>query len=80
MVLETLLDVKLALLHFEIDRVDLLLNRTDIALNKIQCSHNLSLSYIILWRWRSSLRRGSSGRQLKLNRRSLRSFILTFMP
>jgi len=37
-VLETLLDVKVALLHPEIDRADLLLNRTDIPLNRLQWS------------------------------------------
>jgi hypothetical protein len=59
MVLETLLDVKLALLHSEIDR-------THIPRNRIQCSQNLSKSCIILWRQRGNLKRGSSGRQLKL--------------
>jgi hypothetical protein len=62
MVLETLLDVKLALLHSEVDRANLPLNRTHIPLNRIQRSQNLSKSCIILWRQRSSLRRGSSSR------------------
>jgi hypothetical protein len=80
MVLETLLDVELALLHLEVDRMNLPLDRTHTPLNRIQGSQNLSKSCIILWRRRSSLRRGSSSRYLKLNRRKLRSFILTFMP
>jgi hypothetical protein len=38
MVLEILLDVKLALLYSEIDKADLPLNRTDTPLNRIQCN------------------------------------------
>jgi hypothetical protein len=78
MMLKTLLDVKLALLHSEVDRANLLLHRTHSPLNRLQGSHNLSKSCIILWRLRSNLRRGSSSRYLKLN--WWRSFILTFMP
>jgi hypothetical protein len=54
-VLETLLDIELALLNSSTDRIDLPLNRA-------QCSHNLSISSVIMRRLRSSLRRGSSYR------------------
>jgi hypothetical protein len=80
MVLETIIDIKLALLNSNTDKVDLLLNRADIPPNKTQSSHNLSISSIIWWRQMSSLRRGNSGRKLKLNWKRLRSFVLTFMP
>jgi HJR/Mrr/RecB family endonuclease len=50
MVLETLLDIKLALLNSNIDRAYLPLNRT-------QFSHNLTISSIIRRRRRRSLRR-----------------------
>jgi hypothetical protein len=53
MVLETLLDIKLALLNSNIDRAYLPLNRT-------QFSHNLTISIIIRRRRRRSLRRLSS--------------------
>jgi hypothetical protein len=64
MVLETLL-------NSDIDGFDLPLNRVGILLNKTQCSHNLSISSIIRRRLRSSLRRGSSCRWLKLNWKKL---------
>jgi hypothetical protein len=73
MVLETLL-------NSDIDGFDLPLNRVGILLNKTQCSHNLSISSIIRRRLRSSLRRGSSCRWLKLNWKKLWSFSLTFIP
>jgi len=38
MMLETLLDVNLALLHLEVDRAYLLLHRTHTSLNKLQGS------------------------------------------
>jgi hypothetical protein len=44
MVFETLLDIKLALLNSGTDRADLLLNRADIPLNRVQGTQNLSLS------------------------------------
>jgi hypothetical protein len=80
MVLETLLDIELELLNSSTDRTNLPLNRADILLKRAQCSHNLSISSIIMRRLRSSLRRGSSCRYLKLNKWRLRSVILTFMP
>lgn len=80
MMLETLLDIELALLNLNTDRTNLPLNRADIPLKRAQCSHNLSISNIIMRRLRSSLRRGSSCRYLKLNKWRLRSVILTFMP
>jgi hypothetical protein len=60
-VLETLLEIKLALLNSNTHRADLPLNRADIPLNRTQCSHNLSISSIIGWRQGSNLRRESSG-------------------
>jgi hypothetical protein len=62
MVLEKLMDIKLALLNSNIDGSNLTLNRPDILLNRTQCSHNLSISSIIRRRLKSSLRRGSSCR------------------
>jgi hypothetical protein len=62
MVLETVLDIKLALLNSTTDRVDLPLDKADIPLKRAQCSHNLSKSSVIMWGWRSNLRRGSSDR------------------
>jgi hypothetical protein len=48
MMLKTLLDVKLALLHSEVDKANLPLHRTHTPLNRLQGSQNLSKSCIIL--------------------------------
>jgi hypothetical protein len=79
MVLETLLDIKLALLYSSVDRADLLLNRADIFLHWIQCNQWQSVPCIILAR-RSSLRGWGSYRYLNLDWRRLRRFIVTFEP
>jgi hypothetical protein len=60
MVLETLLDIKLALLNFDTDKADLSLNRAGISLNRGQGTHNLSKASIMRWRRWCSLRRGGS--------------------
>jgi len=48
MVLETVLDIKLALLNSNTDRADLPLNRAEIPLKRAQCSHNLGKSNVIM--------------------------------
>jgi len=62
--LETLLDVHLALLPTDVDRVNLLLHRRKCQLHSahaaLKCSQSLqymSIAGILLWRWRSILRR-----------------------
>jgi hypothetical protein len=68
--LEALLNVDLALLNSNTDRVDLPLNRT-------QHIHHLSKTSIIQWRKRSSLRGGGCYMLFILCWRRLRCFVLT---
>jgi hypothetical protein len=79
-VIETFLDVQQALLHTEVNKVNLLLHRTHAPLERCQGSQNLSIACIMLWRRRSSMRRGCYIRHLNMNRRRLRSFIMIFTP
>jgi hypothetical protein len=80
---ETLLDVQLALLHMVVNRENFLqhwwncqLHRAHASLKCNQSLQYLSIASILLWRWRSSLRRGYHIRYCYMNMRRLWIIIL----